>query len=121
VKAIINTDVLHDYLHGMIRARDELSLYTEAAISLVSWMEVLTQAQDGDQERDLRERLERFHVLPVTDDVAARAVHLRRGCTVAWSDSIVWATAQVNKYLLVTRNAHVLPPGDPGVRVPYRV
>ena len=36
-------------------------------------------------------------------------------------DAIVWATALVNKRLLVTRNTKDFSADEPGTRVPYQV
>jgi hypothetical protein len=36
-------------------------------------------------------------------------------------DAIIWASAQANAMLLVTRNTKDFPATDPGVRVPYRI
>jgi hypothetical protein len=53
--------------------------------------------------------------------VAERAVTLRREHRLKLPDAIVWASAQVQAMLLVTRDTKGFPAGDPGVRMPYRV
>jgi predicted nucleic acid-binding protein len=36
-------------------------------------------------------------------------------------DAIIWATAQVNEMLLVTRNVKDFSESDPGIRCPYKI
>lgn len=36
-------------------------------------------------------------------------------------DAIIWASAQSQGALLVTRNSNDYPPEEPGIRVPYRL
>ena len=36
-------------------------------------------------------------------------------------DAIIWASAQANGLLFVTRNTKDFPANDPGMRMPYRV
>jgi predicted nucleic acid-binding protein len=55
----------------------------------------------------------------VSRPVARAAVDLRRERRLRLPDAIVWASAQQESALLVTRNTRDFPKTDPGVRVPY--
>ena len=44
VKALFDTNILIDYLRGIPAAREELDRYETRAISVITWMEVLTGA-----------------------------------------------------------------------------
>ena len=122
MRAVIDSDVLVDYLQGLPAAAEELSRYQERCISLVSWMEVMAGVEDGtDEETACRRFLGSFRILPVTLTVAERTVQLRRKHRLKLPDAIIWASAQEADGLLVTRNTKDFPPGDPGVRFPYRV
>jgi predicted nucleic acid-binding protein len=46
VKALFDTNVLIDYLQGVSEAREELARFADAAISIVTWMEVMVGATD---------------------------------------------------------------------------
>ena len=120
VKAIFDTNILVDYLNAVPEARDEFQRYTDKAISIVTWMEVMVGA-DEVLEAPTRNFLNSFDVVPVDQQIADRAVGLRRGHRIKLPDAIIWATAQVNAMLLVTRNTKDFPVGDPGVRIPYRM
>ena len=118
MKALIDTNVLVDFLNGAADARRELELYDDAAISIVTWMEVMVGAADGDLE-PTKAFLSAFELIGLDEAVADRAVRLRRAHRVKLPDAIIWATAQSSGRLLVTRNTRDFPAGDPGVRSPY--
>ena len=118
VSALLDTNILIDYLRGLSPAREELGRYERKAISVVTWMEVLIGATP-ETERGTRDFLDSFTRIAVDDRVAERAVFLRRKHHVSLPDAIVWASAQVHSMLLVTRDVKSFPDGDPGIRLPY--
>ena len=120
MKAVIDTNILVDYLNGLEKARRELDSFEELYISLVTWMEILIGAKDAEEESEIREFLRRFRVHPVDEGVAERAVEIRRGEMIRLPDAIIWATSQHLGLLLVTRNTRDFPARNPGIRVPYR-
>jgi predicted nucleic acid-binding protein len=120
VKALFDTNILVDYLNAVPEARTELQRYTEKAVSIITWMEVMVGA-DHDLEAATRSFLSRFDVVAVDEQIAERAVSLRRSHRIKLPDAVIWATAQVHALLLVTRNIKDFPDGDPGVRAPYKL
>lgn len=118
MRAIIDSDVLIDFLQGVEAARTEINRYARREISIVSWMEVMVGADSPTEEQVCREFLSTFLIHPVSVEVADEAVRLRRKFRVRLPDAIVWATARVNGCLLVTRNTKDFPAGEPGVRIP---
>lgn len=44
MKALFDTNILIDYLNGIAAAKKELDLYESRAISIVTWMEVMSGA-----------------------------------------------------------------------------
>jgi predicted nucleic acid-binding protein len=120
VKALFDTNILVDYLNAVPQARTELRRYTEKAVSIITWMEVMVGAAD-DVEDTTRSFLSTFDVIALDEAVAERAVSLRRNHHIKLPDAIIWATAQVNAMLLVTRNTRDFTVGDPGIRMPYRL
>ena len=121
VNAVVDTNILIDYLNGLPKAKRELDSFETIYISLVSWMEILVGAAEGDEESEIREFLRRFQVHPVDEGVAERAVDIRRKNKIRLPDAIIWATAQHLGVLLVTRNTRDFPGNHPGVRVPYKL
>lgn len=120
VKALFDTNILIDYLNAVPQARTELSRYTERSISIVTWMEVMVGAEAAVAPAT-RDFLAGFDLVPLDQGVAERAVALRQAHRIKLPDAVVWASAQVQSALLVTRNAKDFPPDDPGVRLPYKL
>jgi predicted nucleic acid-binding protein len=120
VKALFDTNILIDYLSGINAARKELARYEHRAISVVSWMEVLVGTESED-EATIRQWLDSFDVIPLDNSIATRAVELRRQRRIRLPDAIIWATAQVNSSLLVSRNVKDFPADEPGIRLPYKL
>lgn len=120
VKALLDTNILIDFLRGIDAARTELNRYEHKAISIVTWMEVMAGAP-ALTDRATRAFLGGFALVELNEAVAMRAVTLRREHRLKLPDAIVWASAQVGAMLLVTRDLKGFPADDPGVRIPYRV
>jgi predicted nucleic acid-binding protein len=120
VKALFDTNILIDFLNAVPPARDELNRYEAKAISIITWIEVLVGAPPL-ATRATRDFLDSLELIELNEKVAERAVRLRQQHRVKLPDAIVWASAEVHAMLLVTRDTRGFPPGDPGVRMPYRV
>lgn len=118
VKALLDTNVLIDYLNGIDAAAEELSLYASKAISIITWMEVLAGTA-SEEEAVVRAWLLSFEVLALDETVAERAVAIRKARRIRLPDAVIWATAQVHSRLLVSRNTKDFPETEPGVRMPY--
>lgn len=120
VSVLFDTNILIDYLNGVEQAKTELDRYSDKAISLITWMEVMVGATP-ETEGVMRDFLNSFVNLPIDEPVSGVAVALRKKHKMKLPDAIVWATAQVNKRILVTRNTKDFSPDEPGIRVPYRI
>jgi predicted nucleic acid-binding protein len=118
MKAVLDTNILIDYLNGVDDARREIERYARPMISPITWMEVLIGAREG-EDQPLRDFLGRFEQVTTDPVVADGAVTLRRRHRIRFPDAIVWATARTRDALLVTRNTRDFPIDDPSVRMPY--
>ena len=121
LKALFDTNILIDYLNGIVPARDELKRYDCRLISLITWMEVMIGCRSGEEEPPVRRFLASFDLLPIDADIAERAVTLRRDARIRLPDAIIWATAQQHSALLVTRNTKDFSTNLPGIRLPYQL
>lgn len=119
MKALLDTNILIDYLNGIEDARKEVDLHRERYISLVTWMEVLAGAHNEEEEDVIEMFLRDFQVVEITRRVAREAIAVRREHRLRLPDAIIWASARTESALLVTRNTKDFPRDDPGVRVPY--
>ena len=120
MKALLDTNILIDYLNGIPAARKELALYADPAISIVTWMEVMCGAGE-DLAATTRSFLNRFETLPIDNEIAERAVVVRRERRLKLPDAIILATALHTGLTLVTRNSKDFGARTPGIRIPYRL
>ncbi|MDZ7784069.1 MAG: type II toxin-antitoxin system VapC family toxin [Halioglobus sp.] len=120
MKALLDTNILLDYLNGIEAARKEIQRYTQSLISPVSWMEVMVGVA-AEQAPVVRSFLAGFQQIVINQEVAELAVAIRREHRIRLPDAIIWASARSESALLVTRNSKDFPPDEPDVRVPYRL
>jgi len=119
MRALIDTNILIDYLGGIDAARSELSRHDDPAISAITWMEAMVGAADDREATQLRWFLSGFNRVPIDDEVSELAVTIRREHRIRLPEAIIWASARRIGGVLVTRNTKDFPADDPGVRVPY--
>jgi predicted nucleic acid-binding protein len=118
VKVLFDTNILIDYLRGFEQADQEINLYSDKAISVITWIEVIAGTTPAN-ENLAHAFLSTFQVLPLGAKEAQRAVLLRQTKRTKLPDALIWATAQVNDRLLISRNTKDFAANEPGVRVPY--
>ena len=121
MRAIIDRDVLIDYLQGLNKAKSELDRYARREMSIVSWMEIMAGADSPEEEKACQGFLNSFTSHPLSLEVASEAVKIRKKFRIRLPDAIVWATARSQGCLLVTRNTKAFPASEPGIRIPYEV
>lgn len=121
MKAILDSDVLIDYLQGAPQARKELVRYRRPHYSMISFIELHCGANNAAEARAVDVLLSTMTRIELTEEVARRAVELRRELRLKLPDAVVLASAEVEGCILVTRNTRDFPKGDPRVRFPYTV
>lgn len=120
VKALFDTNILIDFLNGREPARAELALYTDKAISMITWMEIMVGVNDENRQATAA-FLRHFTCIDIDQSVAERAVALRRTYRLKLPDAIIWACAMTHDRVFVTRDSKDIPADHPGVRIPYRL
>lgn len=120
MKALLDTNILIDYLNGIDAAREEISRYETPLISTITWMEVMVGVNE-DEQQAIRSFLSRFTQVNLDKEVAEIAVAIRREYKMRLPDAIIWASAKRESALLVSRNIKDFPADLPGVRAPYRI
>lgn len=121
MSVLLDSCILIDFLAGRDAARTYLASVDGAAISLITWMEVVIAAQSPEEEAVVRAFLSAFEVLSVDAPVAEEAVVLRRSRRLKLPDAIIFATARIHGRSLATRNTRDFTEGEVGVSVPYRL
>lgn len=120
VKVLLDTNILIDYLNGLEQAQATLSQFDEKAISLITWMEVMI-GTTAETQADTKLFLATFELIAIDDVVAAQAVILRQTKRIKLPDAIIWASAQTQQRILITRNTKDFAENEPGVMIPYQV
>ncbi len=121
LRAILDSDVLIDFLQGRKEAQQEFRNYEKWEISVITWMEVMSGVESKDEIKECLNFLDGLVVHPLIERVAEEAVSLRRKFRLRLPDAVIWATAREQGCLLVTRNSRDFPKDEPGVRIPYMI
>lgn len=121
LKAVIDSDVLIDFLQGVPEAREEMERYSEALYSVVSWMEVMCGANTEEEVGAARILFESMTRVDLSPEVAAKAVGERKRLGLKLPDAIILASADCQGCILVTRNSKDFSAKDPRIRFPYPV
>lgn len=119
-RPVVDSNIVIDFLLGHLQAIDLLARHPDAAISIVTWIEVMSGGPP-EKEGAIRDFLARFLILPVTPEVATEAAWLRRRKRIKLPDAIIWASARIEGGILLSRNTKDFSPEDPGIEVPYRL
>ena len=121
MKAVIDSDVLIDYLQGVPAAKVELARYRRAYCSVISFMELLAGAKTEAERQAAEALLATLPRLELTELIARRPVELRQTLRLKLPDAVVLASAELEGCILVTRNTRDFPANDPRVRFPYKI
>jgi len=121
MKAIIDSDVLIDYLQGINAAKTELARYRQPHYSIISLMELLCGAQTEAESAAVESLLATMERVELTESIARRAVDVRKAHGLKLPDAIVLASAEEEGCLLVTRNTKDFSRAHPHIRFPYTV
>lgn len=115
---LFDTCILIDYLRGIIQARAVCDRYSDRAISIITWMEVMAGTNQAN-EAETRAFLRNFRTAPVSAEIAELTVVIRRADGIKLPDAMIQATAESERRILITRNTRDFSANSPGVHVPY--
>ena len=117
--ALFDSNIVIDYLNGIPQAAAELAQYKQAYISPITWVEAQVKAPPGLEEAT-REAIDaNFKRIELDEATLLESLALRRSHRLKLPDALIWASARVNGWQLVTRNTKDFPAEWAGVRVPY--
>lgn len=118
---LFDTNVFIDAVNGFEAARQALVAQPAAAMSRITWIEVLAGGKTDDERSRLRHFLGAWQVLELDQAVAEEVVVVRRETRLKLPDAILLATARTHKRKLHTRNTKDFPARWPEVVIPYRL
>jgi predicted nucleic acid-binding protein len=122
---LFDTNILIDSFNGIQEAFDELDYYPDAAISAITWMEVIAGTPPADLPK-IRQFLTAtgFAVIQTDEAImneaaAIRGASIRIPPKIALPDAIIMATGNVTNRLVITRNKKDFR--GLNVRIPYEL
>ncbi|HFS85516.1 MAG TPA: type II toxin-antitoxin system VapC family toxin [Epsilonproteobacteria bacterium] len=102
---LIDSNILIYHLNEQHDASAFLKTHShESAISLITYIEVLSFPMSDNEEKYVRQLLSKFKVINPDQVVAEKAVENRKVKKIKIPDNIIAASAMVNNLTLVTRN-----------------
>lgn len=119
MKAVLDSDVLIDFLQGDSRAAREIARYSELCYSVISWMEVMCRADTEQEAAAATGLFDSMKMVGLSTQVARVAVEARKNLQLKLPDAVIWATADTEGCILVTRNVKDFDVDHPMIRVPY--
>ncbi|MES2995833.1 MAG: PIN domain-containing protein [Verrucomicrobiota bacterium] len=121
MRAVIDSDILIDFLQGSPDAKTEILRYDEACFSIISWIEVMSGAKTPAAKQAAEILFTNLRRVDLASEIAHKAVSIRQSTRMKLPDAIILATADTLGCIVVTRNAKDFPPADPRVRIPYQL
>lgn len=119
-RGLVDTGLLVDYLRGEHRAALALEAVERRAISIVTWVELMTQCPPAAVEAT-RGFLRSFDLVALSEpiaDEACRLIRAHEGLTLR--RALSWAAARVGRLTFVTADSQYVELEPRGVRVAYR-
>jgi predicted nucleic acid-binding protein len=117
--ALFDSNIVIDYLNGIPQAASELAQYRQAYISPITWVEAQLKAPPGLEEATRQAIDANFKRVELSEAVLLESLNLRRTHRLKLPDALIWASARVNGWQLVTRNTKDFPTEWAGIRLPY--
>lgn len=119
ISEIVDSSIVIDHLNGHRAASHLIASLDAPAISIVTWIEVVTGFRDSEAEAVGRRFLLSLELVQLSSPIAEETVLVRRTTRLKLPDAVILATARISGATLLTRNTRDFPPGTPGVHVPY--
>ena len=117
---VFDTNIVIDILKGLPPARSECEIYDKIAISVITWMQVMSIASP-EEKNAVETFLSFFEIVEIDTTIARVSITIRKEYPLNAAGALIWATAQTRGTLLITRNSKDFPYSHPGIRMPYRL
>ncbi len=118
-RGLVDTGLLVDYLEGEPRAARALEAIERRAISVVTWVELMSLSPPDALEAT-RGFLRSFDRVPLSEPIADEACRLIRNHPgLALRRAVSWAAARVGKLTFVTADPAFVDADPRGVRLAY--
>lgn len=119
MKALFDTNIIIDYLVGERQAKEEIDLYEDRAISIITYIELVVGLSNEKDIKTIKKFLQEFSIIDVNLSLVEHTALLRKKYKLKLPDAIILATVYHYQYLFVTRDRKNFPETLPIVRIPY--
>jgi len=122
---LFDTNIFIDMLNGIREATTELGSYDDPAISIITYMELLSGAVPRPRDRPILEALlDEFSVVQLDPQITRHAISIRGNSLrippkIKLPDAIIAATALSYRMPLITRNGRDFSRTKIAVHIPY--
>jgi predicted nucleic acid-binding protein len=119
-KFVLDTNIIIDHLEGLSPWGDFLNGLrpSNGCISVMTRMELLAWKDlDSEGERRVRALLKRLSIAPLSPEIEAEAIALRRKTRLKIPDAIITATAVISDAMLVTKDKAMRALNWPNLKV----
>ena len=116
--ALIDSNIILDFLMNNTSAVDEIKQYTKIHVSIISYIEVMSilDPEDHDVANKFFDEVE---IVPIERKIANEAAKIVRLNKATFSDAVIIATSIIKNILLVTCDDSLAYSNHPYVRRPY--
>lgn len=121
VIALLDTNIIIDFLSNYKRAIEEVTRYTKLHASIITYAEVLTGTSNIDEKSKAKEFFEYLTIEEITKEIADVAIEIRAKNKVKLPDALIIATSAVKNMLLITRDEAPAFRNHPYIRFPYKI
>ena len=97
----------------------KLAQYKQACISPITWVDALVKAPPGMEDATCEVIDANFKCVELEEATLTESLNLRRIHCLTTPDALIWASARIHGWQLVTGNTKGFPPEWTRIRLPY--
>lgn len=109
---LLDTNIVLGFLNGNILIKnifDKTLRHANLSVSQITRMELLAYPEISSNEEDkIKQFLSYLAIIPVSDPICDRAIHIRRETKLKLPDALIAATAAVSNLTLLTCDSDLL-------------
>lgn len=108
MKALIDSNIIIDFLNNHQKAVEELASRDALGVSIITYIEVLSGVKDLELKNQVKLFFNNFEIISVDKKIADEAIKIRSTGKLKLPDSLIIATALVHDVILLTRDEGLL-------------
>jgi len=113
MKYLIDSNIIIYYLNGNRTVYEFIHQYKEfSALSIITYYEVLNYDFSQDEEQIVKEFLESFKIINLSQNMISKALENRKIKKIKMADNFILSTAQLLNLKLITHNIKDFQPFD---------